>query len=272
MPKPTQNCLTCKNIQKCWASTTASGNPISANNVVINKLICSLQIGRDRDQATKNLLEIFKPGMINLISYAKQTGMANGMDVDQLLSDMQSMAIEYLIRDYKIGDRGRATPYLFDPQQGFLTKWIKWITSKNRKYQSRNELYSPIESTNEDTYSEADQMADTMSGDEGWGSLMEGGGQYNPYADEDEEAKEMLRIVNDIIEDGHTLNSNEYRVLKYCMHNANESNTSRNIDGLHIYLGNLIGVSRPRVTRLYSRARTKLINRYRQIISEEENA
>lgn len=265
-----QTCQTCPHVSKCWPLQTNSGNPVSTQNVIINILICRLQLGVDRDRAAANLLQIYRPGMIKLISYVKQTGAGRGMDMDQLLLDMQSTAIEYLMRDYKIGDRGRATPYLFDPHQGFLTKWVKWVTSKNRRFYAHHELYSP-DSHDSDDDGYADHVMDKASGSGGWSNVMEGGSslQYNPYVEE-QSSTELSRVVSEIIEDGQTLNSNEYRVLRFCMANGNEVNATRHIDGLHIYLANLMGVSRPRITRLYKRAKDKIKKRYAALEARDE--
>ena len=65
--------------------------------------------------------------------------------------------------------------------------------------------------------------------------------------------------VMDIIQDGTTLNANEYRALRFCLYNANDSNDIRMIDGLHIHLARMMGVSRPRVTRLYKRGKDKIV-------------
>lgn len=189
------------------------------------------------------------------------------MDMDQLLLDMQSTAIEYLMRDYKIGDRGRATPYLFDPHQGFLTKWVKWVTSKNRRFYSNHELYGPNSSDGEDQ-NESDTPGPEATA--GWSAVFEttDSVRYSPYVELEREASDLSQTVADIIDDGQTLNSNEYRVIKFCMHNANEGNQTRHIDGLHIYLAKLMGVSRPRITRLYKRAKDKIKKRYAALEAE----
>ena len=156
--KPKQKCSSCPSQQKCWAINTNKGNPISTQNVLINVLICRLQLGIDRDKAATNLIQLYRPGMIRLLTHAKQSGNIVGTDMDQLLQDMQSTMIEYLLYDYKIGDRGRATPYLFDPHQGFLTKWVKWIVGKNRRFYMNHELYSPLDEhsgSGDDTQSES---------------------------------------------------------------------------------------------------------------------
>lgn len=268
LPKAKQNCSSCPNQTKCWAQHTNSGNPISTQNVLINVLICRLQLGINRDQAAAHLIKLYRPGMIRLLTHAKQTGSISGSDMDQLLQDMQSTMIEYLLYDYKIGDRGRATPYLFDPHQGFLTKWIKWVVGKNRRFYAHHELYSPLDEhgSNEDgsevSY-HAEQIATQGGTNSSWSAILEGTGSmvYNPYAQEDA-ISELGRRVTTIIDDGVTLNSNEFRVMRFCLANSNEANNTRHIDGLHIYLSKLMGVSRPRITRLYKRAKDKIKRQY----------
>lgn len=270
MTTPRQTCTTCAHLQKCWALRTHTGKPISKNNIVINKLICCLQLGIKKDQAAANLINMYKPGMMRLISNARQSNIDPNMDVEQLFNDMSSTMIEYLMHDYKIGDRGRATPYLFDPQQGFMTKWIKWILSKNRRFYTHHELFSVSDEHDEE-------------GTKPWDSAMSGsttqwrathGNSYNNHeyvhADNEleAEASERSRQIMTIIEDGITLNSNEYRVMKFCMVNANETNASRFIDGLHIRIAQLMGVSRPRATRLYRRATHKLRDRYKETVDD----
>lgn len=262
MIQSTQTCTTCAHLSKCWSLNTNKGKPISTQNVTINILICRLQLGINRNQAAANILKIFRPGMIKLISHVKQSGGAMHMDMDQLLLDMQSTAIEYLMRDYKIGDRGRATPYLFDPHQGFLTKWVKWVTSKNRRFYSNHELYAPnSESEDGEGY---DPEGGSQGTSTGWSAVFEttDSVRYSPYVELERQTSDLSQIVSNIIDDGQTLNSNEYRVIKFCLANSNEANNTRHIDGLHIYLAKLMGVSRPRITRLYKRAKDKIKKRY----------
>jgi hypothetical protein len=271
--KPKQECTRCVSIGKCWATVTNTGHPVSSSNVLININICRLQMGIERDKAVKNLLKILRPGMIRLISYVKQTGAIPGIDMEQLLNDMQSVAIEYLLYDYKIGDRGRATPYLFDPNQGFLIKWVKWMTGKNRRFYSHHELHDPNESytdEEEDAHHHQAQWTTQSDTHNSWDSITQGSIQskYDLYASTDKEI-DMSGSIMDIINDGMTLNSNEYRVMLYCLTNSNESNNTRHIDGLHISLAKLMNVSRPRITRLYRRGQDKLRRRYAQIKDRE---
>lgn len=273
---PKQTCPTCPHLQKCWSLATNAGKPVSTQNVLINILVCRLQLGIDRNKAAENLLQLFRPGMVRLLSHAKQQGDTYGMDMDQFLQDMRSTAIEYLLYDYKIGDRGRATPYLFDPHQGFLTKWVKWVTGKNRRFYIHHELVDPSDTYHPDedsSYGEHNNLSGVVSGaGASWDSIMEGSDshKYDPHVSEDN-TSDMVREVTEIIDDGVTLNSNEYRVIKFCMTNGNEANSTRHIDGLHIYLAKLMGVSRPRITRLYKRAKDKIKKKYATTVGGQDD-
>jgi hypothetical protein len=272
--KPTQNCALCTHQAKCWSRLTNNGKPISSQNVLINILICRLQLGIDRDKSAANLIKIFRPGIIRLISQTRQSEGIAGIDFEHLFLDMQSMAIQYLLYDYKIGDRGRATPYLFNPQQGFLVKWIKWTVSKNKKFYYHHELYNPIAKPSEinDDFKlkVASTASDAEQSDPLWTKVTESGIVDSPDENDDDG---FTQNVMDIINDGVTLNRNEYRVISFCLANANEANNSRHIDGLHIYLAHLLGVSRPRITRLYARGREHLKMAYtKSRVAEEDNA
>lgn len=267
--KSAQTCASCVHQSKCWSTHTYSGNPISSSNVVINILVCRLQLGINKDQSAANLLKLLRPGMIRLLSAVKQSNHLSQYDVDNLLTEMQSTAIEYLLYDYKIGDRGRATPYLFDPYNGFLTKWVKWMVGKHRRFYSHHEIFDPYASNSEDDNSTNDHVNNNDHPDSGWDSLLSE--QYiSGMNAENDTGSEMLRKAMHIIDDGITLNSNEYRVLKFCLANGNESNASRHIDGLHIYLAKLMCVSRPRITRLYKRGVEKLKRRYIESLGDSD--
>lgn len=260
--KALQPCTACLHQGKCWPLHTNKGKPVSTQNILVNILVCRLQRGVDRDKATTNLLQIFRPGMIRLITRAKDTGDIHGVDIDRVLSDMQAVTIEYFVRDYKIGDRGRATPYLFDPKKGFLIKWLKYTINKHKRFYYHHELFDPIsfksgsaDAADSDQYSKTLQAVEFL--------------QHDPFNENVDIVSDLIRRVVDIINDGVTLNSNEFRVLKFCMANGNEANGTRHIDGLHIYLSKLMGVSRPRITRLYKRAREKIKREYTEMLLNE---
>jgi hypothetical protein len=237
---------------------------------MINILICRLQLGIEQDKAAANLLQMFRPGLVRLLSNAKQMNAQAGLDMDQMMSDIQSTTIELLINDYNIGDRGRATPYLFDPQQGFLTKWVKWMIGKNRRFYNNHELYNPLDGSTSDESDDPEEgyerAASGGTTSNSWAGILEGSQTYDAF--DTNNIQEFISSVKDIIEDGITLNSNEYRVMQFCLYNSNEANASRHIDGLHIYLSKLMGVSRPRITRIYKRCVQKIVSKYTELHGE----
>lgn len=261
MAEHKQDCTRCPYQGKCWNLITSSGRPLSARNVVINMLVCRLQLGIKKDEAAKLLIDMYRPGMLRLIHNARTTYADNTIDINQAFYDISSAAVELMQHDYRLGDRGRLTPYLFDIRQGFLTKWVKWYFSRNRKFYAQHELYAQSASNGGDENEDLtldDVAYESSSSDSAFSTLLERQGGAEP---EDQAAKELVADIINIIEDGITLNSNEYRVMKFCLSNGNEMNASRHIDGLHIYLADIMDVSRPRCTRLYKRARQKVLAR-----------
>ena len=131
-PSTQQNCHICPHAKtKCWVKG------ISEKNVVINYLVCRIQIGYKRDESTKALLELFKPGMISIISFIRKV-VKNNVDFDQMLSDMQSTTIELILNKYSIGEPNPITPFLFNQDRGHLVKWARWYVSKQQKYYDKH--------------------------------------------------------------------------------------------------------------------------------------
>jgi hypothetical protein len=203
--------------------------------------------------------------MVNLVSGAKKRSGSARVDFDDMLMEMQSFTIESIIKKYRIGELNPITNFLFDQKSGYLTKWAKWYVTKAMRFDIRHQLMgaSPYGDDNgTDDY--LDAMYDGGD-DDGTprhtvtGALRESVDESYVEAYASEDTRTMAQEVMDIIDDGVTLNANEYRVLKFCLQNANEGNEIRMVDGLHIHMARAMGVSRPRVTRLYKRGRDKLV-------------
>jgi hypothetical protein len=264
-PAPRQNCSRCHHIVKCRWRRTPRGNPLSDRNDTINLLVCRIKMDINKNMSTKSLLQLFRPGMVNLVSHAKKRSGSARVDFDDMLMEMQSFAIESIIKKYRIGELNPITNFLFDPKSGYLTKWAKWYVTKAMRFDVRHQLMgaSPYGDDNgTDDY--LDSMYD--GGDEDGtprhtvtGALRESIDESYTETYANEDTRTMAQEVMEIIDDGVTLNANEYRVLKFCLQNANEGNEIRMVDGLHINMARSMGVSRPRVTRLYKRGRDKLI-------------
>jgi len=246
MKKLKQECGTCRYAEKCYSERT------SPRNVVINILACRIRMGIDRNESAIVLLEMIRPKLINLVNHARARVGGGYVNTENLLMDLESRVIEALIDEengYRIGETAYLTEYLFgtNPKTGWVRKWVLWGFSKQQRFNKKHVLsgINPISDTGEDI-SENDRVAIAVNETEN---------SYEP----DNSNRDAVQALMKIIDDGHTLNANEYRVFHFCLVNANESNKTRLIDGTHTYLSTIMGVSRPRITRLYSVARKKLL-------------
>jgi hypothetical protein len=258
---PNQVCCNCKHIYKCRSRRTTSGKVLSDRNDTINLLVCRLKIDINIDQSATSLLKLFRPGMINLVADAKRRANGVNVDFDEMLAEMQSFTIESIMTKYRIGELNPITNFLFDIKSGYLVKWSRWYVTKLRRFYGRHVLSGYGQNEDEFEFSDDGDGGHTV-GDAVWDSSAE----ESIMAFQARAQHTLSDDVNSIIEDSITLNTNEYRAIKFCLQNANDSNDVRMIDGLHIQLARLMGVSRPRVTRLYKRGKDKLtaaINRKR---------
>jgi hypothetical protein len=241
---PRQDCGSCRYAEKCYAEKA------SPRNVVINILACRIRLDIDRNESSKLLLEMIRPNLIRLIADARNKVGAHYIDADNLLSDLESRVIESLLSEdgYRIGESAYLTEYLFgtNPKTGWVKKWILWGFSKNQRFHKRHVLAGARMGHDDEEKTNEDQV--TPINEELYYS-------YEP----DNSNDDAVKMIMDIIDDGVTLNANEYRVISFCLSHANESNRTRLIDGTHTYLSSIMSVSRPRITRLYSVARKKLL-------------
>lgn len=260
-PQKVQNCSECAHLVKCRWRRTPAGNPLSDRNDTINLLVCRIKLGINRDQSTTSLLQLFKPGMVNLVSYAKKRTNSARINFDDMVMEMQSFTIESILNKYRIGELNPITNFLFDLKSGYLTKWAKWYVTRATRFDIRHQLMgaSPYGEGDDSADDYLDNIYDGAEVSHSTSPVRELVDESYVEAYENEDTRTMAQEVMEIIDDGVTLNANEHRVLKFCLQNANEGNEVRMVDGLHILMARSMGVSRPRITRLYKRGRDKLV-------------
>ena len=270
MLKPKQKCGACRYAAKCYSTKT------SPRNVVINILACRIRIGVERNESSKLLLAMIRPSLVKLVSDARSRVGGGFIDIDSLLLDLESRVIECLLSEdgYRIGETAYLTEYLFghNPRTGWVRKWILWGYSKDQRFYKKHTLYNRRDDGDDE--SSRDNIAAKASGDRtyvwmsspnntmsaaGSRSVSDAVEDYELSKSEGDDNADAIHAIKGIIDDGITLNTNEYRVISFCLAHANESNKARLIDGTHTYLSTIMGVSRPRITRLYSVARKKLL-------------
>lgn len=244
-PRQEQKCDTCRYVKKCYSESTSS------RNVVLNILACRIRLNIKREESSRLFLKMVRPNLIRLVSYAISKVGNNYIDMDTSIMDLESKIIECFIDEkhgYRIGESAYLTEYLFgiNPKTGWVRKWILWSFQKQQKFYSRHDFCGSalrIDS-GKDVFNNELDTKDTLEE------------EYNN--------RDIIESIINIINDGITLNVNEYRVIAFCLVHANESNKTRLIDGTHTYLSKVMGVSRPRITRLYAVARKKLLIAARQ--------
>lgn len=255
---PRQNCCECRHINKCRSRYTVNRKPLSDRNDMINLLVCRLQLGINANESAQTLLQLFKPGMINLITSARRRASSVNINFVDMLADMQSYTIECILTKYKIGELNPITNFLFDIKTGYLPKWTQFYIAKHKRIMSRYALagISPFQEES-DTERHIPMHGNTHC--DTYGELI----PPEAVADEidlDDDKNSVTNKILSMVNDGVTLTTNEYRVFKFCLDNANDNNNTRMIDGLHIHLATTMSVSRPRITRLYAKAREKIKN------------
>lgn len=216
-----QDCAVCPHIDKCWKTTT--------NNIIINLLVCRIQLSIKREPSTQRLLQMFRPQLQKMARQIRDESMnSHSLDYADLIAEMESVIVEHILDHYIIGEIAYFTYYLFGYPNGVMRKWIMWRVNNNRKFFSRHYLVD--EPIVEET--------------------------YDPYENQD---NHKVQNALDHIEDGLTLRVSEYRVMKFCLKNAHDDRPTRMVDGLHLYMAEKMEISRTRVTQHFRNAKNKLL-------------
>jgi len=241
-----QNCAQCIYADRCYAQSA------SPRNVVLNILACRVRNGIDRNKSATQFIEMIESNVLKLVHHAKARVGSGYVDIAELKRDLESRIIECLIdpvRGFNIGSPAFLTEYMFGLHKstGWVRKWILWGFSKQNKFFKRHRFtgYNP-DSDQEETIPEEDRKAIALA-------------ERNQTPDVYDQSNNALEAIKAIVWDGYTLNTNEFRVFAFCMTHSNPTNKVRLIDGMHMYMADIMGVSRPRCTKLFSCAKLKII-------------
>jgi hypothetical protein len=261
-----QDCSTCRNQKNCWMKG------IGPRTIAINLLVCRMLRGIDRDNSTRLLLELLRPKVGRIASdIAKRVAPVFQLDADEVICDIESAVVEYLLSRYLMGELAYPLYYLFGGRNGVMFRWSLAYISKIRRNWK-------------DTYSvgiclpEGDRMGSRASSAASYESRLRivnsasAGMQMSsmpssPLGEaesvEDSIVERLDSVHNarkalSILDDGHTLPLTEYRVLAFCFENAHDRGVKRPTNGLHAYMAKRFSVVRSRIGRLYSLGVTQL--------------
>lgn len=229
-----QDCGSCRNQPNCYMKG------IKEEHVITNLLVCRLKRDIDVDRSTKLFLQMVRP---KLRVFARQAIRDTNLDFDVALADMESHTIDYIRRYYVMGEIAYPLHYLFGHPQGVMRHFTNNYARKSKRYEETHVL---------------DDASMT------WEEQSDANAMRMEAEDEDDTAEttsDVTRRARDIIEDGLTLTSQEYRVMKFCMMNATDA--KRPLNGLHVYLSRTMGIPRAKATKVYADATRRVVQETR---------
>lgn len=257
-----QNCSVCPQIKRCWVS------PPSDRLRIINLLVCRLKLDIERDRTAKLLLSLLRPKVIQIAEFLHQALNADSIESDMaaLITETESALIEFLMHNYVMGERGYPLHYLFGPN-GAMHGWKLNYTNDARKYARTHFMLGSVAENSDANSAALNTDLETkilnlnITATHGMIHSL----PFNYASAPDEDVVDIENAVTDamrIINDGVTLPLPEYRVMAFCLKNANPSSAAKSpMYGLHTHLSSVTKLHRTRVTYLFGSAAKRLTER-----------
>jgi hypothetical protein len=246
----------------CW------DRRLDAHGVVINLLVCRLERKIDVNKSTRALFRMLQPKLLKIAKRMVTTiGNSGHASIPDLVAEMQSVAVESLMTQYVMGEALHPLRWLFGDPHGAITRWSIRHTNNIRRQSQVFYSYGhiagdgpapPEDATNFDLEDRLTRLNFTASGSAVRTlpeHLVHRPEEYDDHAESRDRNKKAL----DIVDDGVTFPLSEYRVLRFCLTNANDA-ASVPTAGLHQHLSKTMRSSRKSVTRLYGLAQRRLLD------------
>lgn len=203
---------------------------IKEEHIITNLLVCRIKRGIEVNRSARLFLQMVRPKLKML---AHQAVRDSAIDLEVALADLESQTIEYLQHYYVLGEIAYPLHYLFGQPNGVMRHFANNYARKTRKYEDSCVLFDDNKAIQ---------------------SRLEADLALN--VDKEETHTRETQIARSVVDDGLSLSLLEYRVLKFCMHNALEAR--RPLNGLHVYLARTMNLVRARVTRIFKDACDKV--------------
>ena len=250
LPIISQDCQSCPLRTKCWNTSKNPSNEV----LVINLLVCRLKLGIKREASTRLLLQMLQPKVNNIAAFIQSR--CDVDDFETLSLEVQSAIIEYLLTDYKLGERAWPLHYLFARPKGVMTGWtMRYIERRRNEQRMVNVAFTP----DVDFEHTVAALNSTVTNGRVQGSVPE-------LIVEDPETPPattpILRAL-DLVDDGLTLSAREYRIFRFCLSHAGDARRGENgtpVSGLHMHLAQQMGWDRSRVSRVFRQASAKIVD------------
>lgn len=237
-----QDCARCPQLRKCW---DLRGSPSDAV-LAINLLVCRLKLGLAPNKTTRLLLRLLRPKVLKMTGWIQRTIAPDHIDQDELIADMESATIEYLLCNYDMGEVAWPLHYLFGYPNGVMRGWAMNFTNKIRRHNKTHYSYGLDDDEGGDDLESRVAQLNRQLTRIGTPMLL-AGPMYDEQLDAPVERAPMHAALR-AVDDGVTLGLSEYRVLQFCLNNANPSGSVR---GLHSWLAGHADVKRKTITKYY---------------------
>lgn len=217
---PVQDCQNCNHIQKCWFAST--------NNITLNLLTCRIKYGIKENASLRHFLAMIKPKLQKVTKQYTSVVWADSESYEENMAEMQAAVYDAIKSSYNISSVLYITAYLFSFPAGVVTRWARNKINTNLKYYSTHQLTDTFSSETHDVW--------------------------------EIDSDDYIYAVYDMIEDGKTLTTDEYRVLSFLMKNAREDrHRVRMMDGLINHLESVTDMSKTEVRDNFKSAKDKLV-------------
>lgn len=248
-PEKLQDCSTCAMMHRCWDTYP--------QYVTINLLICRMHRDIDKNKSTAQLLDLLRPKVARIAqSILHMVSPTLTPDVDEVTRDVESAIVEYLLDHYQMGELAYPLYFLFGGKSGVMYRWSLAYAARLRK--AWQDKY-PIGGTGVSDEGDFEDRLDRLES-----SATSGMISTRPNAEISEEdsitegidQRAAAQRIMTLVDDGISLDLDEYRVMVFCLENVNER--GRALNGLHAFMADRLGVARSRVTRLFHDAARQL--------------
>ena len=247
-----QDCSTCQMMRRCWET--------GPRYVAINLLICRMHRNINRDRSTRQLLGLLKPKIGRITqNILRSVGPAITPDPSEVEADVRAAIVEYLLGHYQMGELAFPLYFLFGGKSGVMYRWSLAYASRIRKAWKNTYPMGSVSTTSEGSLEDRlDRLQSAATtGIVGSWSGGERPGEREAALAGRIDRKKRTRLARAVVDDGASLPLDEYRIMAFCMANANER--GRPINGLHAFMSARMGVVRSRVTRLFHDAGRRLV-------------
>lgn len=245
-----QDCQSCPLQTKCWDT---SRNP-SDEVLALNLLVCRMKLGIKRDRSTKLLLQLLEPKVQSIVKFIYSK--CNVPDRRTLHGEVQSQIVEYLLTEYKLGERAWPLHFLFARPKGVMTGWaLRYIEKANSDQRVLAAGFEPgveIEALVDDINASITSGWITQSPD------------TPPATDESDDLRSDIPLssARRTVEDGVTLTTREYRVLRFMLTHAEDHGLFTATApgyGMRSRLAQQLDWPKRTVSRIYQQACHKII-------------